>query len=730
MSMKNPLDGLNPTQREAAEHREGPLLLLAGAGSGKTRVVTTRIASLLQDGVPAAQILALTFTNKAAREMRERVASLLGVADEPPVLISTFHALGARILRDQAEVFGRTRRFSIYDEDDQVVCLRQALEQRGHSFKVPQIKRILRGFARAKNDGLRAGDAVLSAEFIGVDVAQIGEDYEERLKRADAFDFGDLILCPMELFEQHPRAVRMYRHLWKWLLVDEFQDTNMAQFRWLRAMAPQGSNLFVVGDDDQSIYGWRGAEVSNILNFSDHYPSAKTVRLEQNYRSHGRILQAANAVISHNHNRLGKNLWTEKDEGPYVENLATSDGRAEAATVATRIAQFCAQGDIRPADIAVLMRANHLSLDLETNLRSVGIPYRVLRGRAFFERAEVRDALAHVRMLVNPDDESAFRRAIAAPSQGVGKTSMKHLDTYALSKGESLFKAVDGALDTGRIKGKAKGGLSSFVNRVSEAREQDLVGPQGATAVREHLVSMGLLDAPDELDAADPDQQRRENVSRLVDDLYQWAGENVEAPLDDYLEKVKLVSDVDAADDDGAVSLMTVHAAKGLEFPVVFVIAMEEGIFPHASALAENQIEEERRLCYVALTRAMDHLILSRAARRTRFNETQYASPSRFLSELPADVFDRPPPKARPVRRESSSSSWGRPWSRTRSEWNESPQSEASGEFRVGMKIWHAQFGAGEVLKVSRGSRTILQVEFPDMDPVKVVSDFVSPYEG
>ncbi len=725
----DPFDGLNDVQTEAVMHREGALLLLAGAGSGKTRVVTCRIAQLLRDGAHPSSILAVTFTNRAAREMRERVRNLLGLAEDPPIQISTFHSLGARMLRQHAAEFGRTRGFVVYDEADQVVLLRGALEAHGHQLKVPEIKRILRHFSRAKNDGKTADQAILPNEFIRLDVEKIGAEYEARLARSDAFDFGDLILRPAQLLEGSPGLCAMYRHRWQWVMVDEFQDTNIAQYRWLKALSPPGSNLFVVGDDDQSIYGWRGADVGNILNFPEDYNGARVVRLEQNYRSHRHILDAANEVIQNNQKRLGKTLWTSRDDGPLIEVKVLEDGRREANWVANRIAACVNQDNVQLSDIAVLMRANHMSLDVETCLRAHGIAYSVIRGRAFFDRAEVRDALAYVRLAVNQDDEAAFRRAVTSPARGVGKGSMGHLSDFATQAGKSLWAVTEEAISSGVVKGRARNGLRGFLDLYSDLDLAEVHAAVAADELELLFETSGLLVSDEVRQQLDEtDRQRQDNIRRLLEDLRRWSSTRPQEDLGAYLEEIKLVSDADALSTaEGSVSLMTVHAAKGLEFPIVFVIGMEEGVFPHANSLASGDVEEERRLCYVAITRAKERLMLSRAQARRGFGETRRNSPSRFLGELPegavhADAARRVRPRTSP--------SWSRKSYSVGQTTSDGWSDRTGGGYESGMRVWHAQFGAGTIRKVSRGVRTILEVEFSGMDVCKVVADYVSPYEG
>ncbi len=742
----NPLSGLNEVQLEAVNHREGALLLLAGAGSGKTRVVTCRIAQLLQEGVMPEQILALTFTNKAAREMRERVSALLGLDEEPPLNISTFHALGAKMLRRHAEHFGRTRNFTIYDTDDQISVMRESLSEQGFEFKKAEIRVVLRAVDRAKNAGHPASNMVLPSEFVRIDAARLGESYETRLKRSDAFDFGDLITRPAILLRESPRICARYQALWKWVLVDEFQDTNAAQYQWLSLMAPPGSNLFAVGDDDQSIYGWRGADVGNILKFPEEYPDCRVVRLEQNYRSHRYILDAANGVIAHNQKRLGKSLWTEREGGARLEVYEASDGRTEAHWIAGRIQALCAEDGYRAGDVAVLMRANHLSLDLENALRLIGMPYTVVRGRAFFERAEIKDALSYARLLVNPNDEAAFRRAIAAPSRGVGKVSLERIEQAATRDGESLWHVAPNLVNVGGLKGKARKGLRDFIDiitayqgAVDSSLEEDGLLP--SDQLRNLLSEAGLLRTLHDTDHRDETiRQKQENIHRLLSEVEAWESNAPDPSLGAYLEQVKLISDIDRANlaEGGSISLMTVHASKGLEFPIVVVLAMEESIFPHANSIRDGDVEEERRLCYVALTRAQERLLLTRARVRRTFNEPRANAPSRFLNELPVGVIDpryeRPPRRRTPrhgesrVQFEASKSTEQHFMSPT--DFSADEYQSESGQYRPGMKVWHAQFGLGQVTEIHRGSRLTLSVSFEDIGTLKIVSDYVSPYEG
>jgi DNA helicase-2/ATP-dependent DNA helicase PcrA len=734
------LDGLNEVQRAAVLHGEGPLLLLAGAGSGKTRVVTHRIARLLREGVPPSSIVALTFTNRAAREMRERVAALLGGELDPALTLSTFHALGARFLRRHAQALGRTRSFTIYDDKDQIEVVQRALAEVGAGEHVALARRVREAIDKAKNAGRAVDPADLPPEVLVNGGADVALAYERLLERADAFDFGDLIVRPAELLATYPDLAAEYRDRWRWFLVDEFQDTNPAQYQWLRLLAPPGSNLVVVGDDDQSIYGWRGAEVSNILDFPHDYGGAEVVRLEQNYRSTGHILAAANAVIGHNKRRLGKSLWTDHGDGMRLELYEAATGRDEGRWVAERIRALCQEDAFRPGDCAVLFRTNSLTLDIEEALRAARLPYAVVRGRSFYERAEVKDALAYVRLLVNPSDDVAFRRAVGSPPRGVGDKSLERLEAAASARGTSLWGAVEPALEAGEVRGKAASGLRELV-AVIEARRDE--GPLPSVRVRDALEASGLLpELRARGESRDPDEPARlENVERLLEAIEEYERTNAAPTLAGFLEQVKLVSDVDGLEmEQGAVSLMTVHAAKGLEFRAVFVVGLEAGIFPHDRSLRAggDALEEERRLCYVALTRARERLFLSRARSRRAFARRAYGwdgpanPPSPFLAELPARAVEsRVVPEAPPPPRRARD--WDddeAPYVRRRARPAFADEGEGEGvRYRPGMSVWHAQFGAGRVVAVSGGADPRLTIAFPDLGERTIVARFVSPYE-
>ena len=725
------LSGLNPVQREAVLHGEGPLLLLAGAGSGKTRVVTHRIAYLIEQGAHPATIQALTFTNRAAREMKIRVEGLLG-GPLHALSVSTFHSLGARVLRRYADEFGRTSSFTIYDDKDQLELIWSVLDSAGIEVSAALVKAIQRCFDRAKNAGGNAADAAPPGDHLLLDMTALGRRYDEHLARSNAFDFGDLIVRPAELLQKNEAVRADFQARWRWVLVDEFQDTNAAQFKWIQGFAPPSSNLFVVGDDDQSIYGWRGAEVENILEFPTRYPRARVLKLEQNYRSDGHILAGANGVIAKNRRRLGKALWTDGDDGMQIDVQTARDGRAEAIWIAGQIQALCSDEGYQAGDIAVLLRANYLSLDLEEMLPRVGLPYTVVRGRSFYDRAEVRDALAYIRVLVNPSDDVGFARAVNAPKRGVGKTSLKRLSIWAGNQGSSLWEAAKPAAAKGIVKGRAKAGIARFMEIIEAAQAQD-----GPTAQMKYVLEASGLLAAAELD--DEDTQLG-NLGRLVDAIARFEDETEGATLSAYLETVKLVSELDHADlSGGAVQLMTIHAAKGLEFPVVFVPGMEEGIFPSRRSVEADAVEEERRLCYVAITRAERRLILSRAQVRRTFGEQRANEPSRFLTELPPDalssrvVFEAPAPRRRRRRARPDLDEFVDAGPSVDDLCCDVAPDDFGGvahSWAPGVQVYHSNLGVGTIREVSIGHQVILRIEFPGIGVRKIVADYVSLYEG
>ncbi len=632
---------LNPEQAEAVEHGEGPLLVLAGAGSGKTRVLTARVARLIDEGLDPGRILAVTFTNKAAGEMRDRIEGLIG-RDTRGLWIGTFHSLAARLLRREGASAGRDRSFTIYDEDDSIRALKAAMEDAGLDPKRWSPRAIRARISSAKNALVGPSDySVTAYDLLSRAVADVYPGYQRLLVRRNAYDFDDLLVESVRLLEG-PEAGPKYGDRFLHVLVDEYQDTNHAQYRMVRALARTHGNLCVVGDDDQSIYGWRGADLRNILDFERDFPGAHTVRLERNYRSTGFILDVANAVIALNVDRKPKRLHTERERGHPILIVRMPNERREAAWVAREIEKV---GDtVGYAACAVLYRTNAQSRAFEEALGRAGIPYRIVGGVPFYERREIKDTLAYLRLAVNPADDAAFERAIGWPRRGVGQVTLERLGEAAALAGEPLLSAAGRARSIEGLPPAATRGLTDFADRIGRLRAE-LPELSAKEALEGCVRSFGLATAlAEEEDGAD----RLENVGELfataaafdrgeIDDAAEDASD-----LELYLQTVALRSEIDDADFEGeAVTLMTLHNAKGLEFPVVFLAGLEEGLFPLSRALdSDGGIEEERRLFYVGVTRAMDRLYLTYADRRWRAGMESRSAPSSFLDDLPEEPVE------------------------------------------------------------------------------------------
>lgn len=632
------LENLTPAQQAAVEHIDGPLLILAGPGSGKTRVVTHRIAYLLRHGIPARQILALTFTNKAADEMKSRVERL---APGERVWIGTFHRFCARLLREYAPLVGLRENYTIYDTGDSLAALRRALDELnidpGHF--TPQ--QLAAGISWAKNNLISAEQyTARPGHPLGSVVAKVYPAYQRRLLNSSAVDFDDLLLHVALLLRNHPELRRTLDARYRYILVDEYQDTNLAQYAIVRALSVDYPNLSVTGDPDQSIYGWRGANLSNILEFEKDFPNVKVVRLEQNYRSTKRILSVAAELISHNKRRKEKGLFTENAEGRPVRFVSYPSGHDEAEHIAAQIAEAIRAGRRRPRDFAVFYRTNALSRGLEFALRSAGIPYQMVNGVEFYQRKEIKDVLGYLLLLANPRDDQAFLRVVNTPPRGIGKTSLERLTSHADRKGLTLLEA---ARESGLIEAlpkKAAVSVAKFVSLFDRLGEvamrpvEEILGlVLSESGYSEHLQDSGL----------EEDQERLANIEELLtaarefDELSPGEGH-----LEEFLEQVCLVNDTDAWEDsDDRVTLMTLHASKGLEFPVVFLIAVEEGLLPHERSKEKpEQLEEERRLLFVGITRAMEELQLSLARYRDFRGQRKMSVPSAFLLELPFDELE------------------------------------------------------------------------------------------
>ena len=629
------LTALNQEQRRAAETLEGPVLILAGAGSGKTRALTYRVANLIDHGVPAYSILALTFTNKAAREMKERVRNLIGDEQAEEAWISTFHSTCARILRRDIEKIGYTRSFAIYDDDDQQRVLKETYKQLNIDDKFIPIRETKAKISDAKNRLLTPDEwfAKSMRDRRTSMIHDIMTLYEKRMKALNALDFDDLLMKTLELLAEHPPVLEVYRRRFRYVLVDEYQDTNRTQYELIRLITAESRNLCVVGDDDQSIYGWRGADIRNILDFEKDYPDAAVIKLEQNYRSTSNILDAANQVISHNDGRKDKTLWTEHGSGEKICVYCAQDEREEAAWIVQEIQELRRRG-VSLGETAVLYRTNAQSRVPEEMLMKAGIPYKVFGGQKFYERKEIKDILAYLRVIANPADDISLARIINVPKRSIGDSTVEALATYAAKEGMPLFSALND-LPEG-LGSRAKNSVNAFFQMMTMLTAMKEC--MDLQAFIDFLIDKtGLVEQYRKEDTEEA-MNRIENIQEFRGSISEFVQMGEEPTLEAYLENVSLVTDLDRAEGrNDYVVLMTLHSAKGLEFDNVFIPGMEEGIFPSARSVDEdNRLEEERRLMYVGITRARKRLFLSRAEERMMYNQFSHNPPSRFLDEIPA----------------------------------------------------------------------------------------------
>jgi DNA helicase-2/ATP-dependent DNA helicase PcrA len=721
------LGSLNPPQREAVVHQGGPLVVFAGAGSGKTRVITYRVAHLIsaRDVAPW-RILAVTFTNKAAGEMRDRLLGLLGDRGAA-VHVGTFHATCARFLRRNGESLGISKDFTIYDDQDQLALVRRVLRDLGLDEKRYQPKAIAGRINRAKQE-VQGPESIETPDPWSEVVRRVYEAYEDRLHQANALDFGDLIFRTVRGLEADESFRETLAGRFSHVLVDEFQDTNQAQFRLVRSLSEGHRNLCVVGDDDQSIYRWRGADRRNILDFRTSFSDATLVKLEQNYRSTQRILRAANAVIARNTDREPKALWTDNDEGEAILVVRTMDERDEARLVLRGVQELSAQG-YRLSDVAVFYRTHAQSRVIEEALRSANIGYRIVGGMRFYDRAEVKDLLAYLRVAINPADDMSLLRIINTPARGIGKTTITRLLDLAAQHGQSLWGVLEGE-GLGTIGNAAQKRLVGFRTLMSDLREVATsdapLGEIGAELVeRTGYAEVLKHDDTPEADA------RFQNVQELVASMDEFHREHSDAVLADFLENVTLHTSADERSDGDRVTLMTVHAAKGLEFPIVMVTGLEEQVFPFKGIDPwedPEELEEERRLAYVAFTRAKERLVLSYAAVRRIFGQQRVGIPSRFLNELP--VEDTSWIGSRST---SPSSRPGEPRAPERAstdsyiDYSESSDVTDISELRRGMQVHHPKFGVGEVREVMLGSPPRVSVRFPGWGTRKIIASYLEP---
>ncbi|HBG4158500.1 DUF3553 domain-containing protein [Clostridioides difficile] len=652
------LDTLNPAQREAVEKTEGPVLILAGAGSGKTKVLTTRIAYLIEDkGVQAPNILAITFTNKAANEMRERVEQNIG-PETKDMWISTFHSCCVRILRKDINKIGYNRSFVIYDSADQVTLVKDCLKELNLSDKVFEPKAVISAISGAKDKLYtpKQFKDINMADNRMVKIADIYALYQDRLKRNSALDFDDLILKTVELFKANDEVLAYYRSRFRYIMVDEYQDTSKAQYELIKLLAREHQNICVVGDDDQSIYGWRGADIRNILEFEKDYDNVHVVKLEQNYRSTQVILDAANKVISNNIERKRKKLWSEKKEGELIKIQLTGSEIEEADFIADSIAQIARKENRPYKDFAVLYRANAQARPVEDALNRSQIPYNIYGGTKFYERKEIKDLLAYLRVIQNPQDDISIKRIINVPRRGIGLRTIEKIEDRANLKQESIYSVLIDIETNSDISTKARASISGFVDIIGTLRTIKEVYPVSkliekvldTTGYMDELVEIRNKNEKDLTGKGEEAQDRIDNLREFISIALEFESSNDDTyenkDLETFLTSIALTSESNDEEDNDRVSLMTIHTSKGLEFPVVFLTGMEEGLFPISRAIksmSDSQIEEERRLCYVGITRAKEELYMSLTEKRTLYGKTNVAIASRFMEELPEECIER-----------------------------------------------------------------------------------------
>lgn len=729
--MQSLLDGLNREQQQAVQHTEGPLLILAGAGSGKTKVLTVRIAYLLAQGVNPYEILAITFTNKAAKEMKSRVEGLVGdVANR--IWLSTFHSFCAKFLRFELDNFlGYNSNFTIYDTSDSQVVIKAALKALNLDDKYYPVGAMISAISDAKNKLMFASDYRKQArDFYQQKVADVYEYYERELRKNNALDFDDLLLVAVKLLQSNAAVLEKYSKRFRYVMIDEYQDTNHAQYLLAYLLSSHWKNIAVVGDADQSIYAWRGADIQNILDFEKDYPNCTSIKLEQNYRSTKIILDAANAVIDNNEGRPEKNLWTDKIEGAKIQHFTAQSEHEEAAFIGDTIVKKHDIHGVPYGDMAILYRTNAQSRVLEEALIKRALPYTMVGGTKFYDRKEIKDVLAYLRVLYNPFDDLSLLRIINVPKRSIGATTVSKLQDYARENVTSLFMTLTQLHLVDTIKGKTKEKLEEFgvliFTLVAEMDDKSVLDILEAILDR-----TGYLAQLEE--STDPqDQARAENIGELLSVAKDFQDTNPTGTVEDFLEQVALVNDVDSFEqEESKVTLMTLHAAKGLEFPIVFLGGLEEGLFPHSRTLMNpEEIEEERRLAYVGITRAEKELYISNATTRTVFGRTSSYLPSRFIDEIPAELVDslrakrKIPDDIKPtVPRHMSVAS--RPVTKP------IIRNEVIADWKVGDTAIHSKWGNGKVVNVSgEGAGMKLTIEFPTQGVRVVMAKFAPVKKG
>ncbi len=720
---------LNPRQREAVEYTEGPLLVLAGAGSGKTRVLTYRIAYLIEKKLAAPyQILAVTFTNKAANEMKQRVERLLGIPVRS-LWIGTFHSISARILRSEATLAGYSSNFTIYDTDDQENLIKRIMNFLNISKEVLSPRQVQWAISQAKNQLKDARAYQKDAQdFRHKQIAQIFWEYEVALRRNNAMDFDDLIVKPIDIFTRHPEVLEKYQKRFKYILVDEYQDTNRAQYYWIKLLSAGHRNLCVVGDEDQSIYRWRGADIENILRFEKDFPDCKIIRLEQNYRSTQTILSAANSVVAHNMKRLGKNLWSNSDVGEPIYVVRAQNETAEARTVVNIIRRESENG-FSLSDVVVLYRTNAQSRALEEQFRYSGIPYTIVGGTKFYERKEIKDILAYLRVLVNPDDSVSLLRIINFPARGIGQTTLEAVNRYARSRNVGLYQALQQAEKIPGITRLAVKHINDFVELVERYRQ--LQEELDAFSLADQLVKeVGLRSIYQNSNRVE-DETRVENINELLNSIQIFVSEREENNrLVNYLETISLLTDIDRWElERPMVTLMTLHSAKGLEFPIVIITGLEDGLFPLSRSFDNpDDLEEERRLFYVGMTRAQKKVYLLYAESRHRFSRdygtTFRSNPSRFLREIPNEFVRKLGGESTPRNRNNQQRFNLRKKQRVN---RMEGLPDENTPYKIGQMVQHELFGQGQILGVEKTRLgTKLTVLFHNKGIKKLIAEYAN----
>lgn len=724
----NPIfDTLNDRQCEAVKHTEGPLLITAGAGSGKTKVLTCRIAHLLELGVAPYRILAITFTNKAAKEMKERVTNLVG-AQADSIWLSTFHAFCAKLLRFEVDGFhGYTRNFTIYDSSDQLVLVKDCLKKLNLDDKQFMPRSVLGTISSAKNVLMDAkAFAAKASDFYEQKVADVYALYQEKLRENNAVDFDDLLFLAVRLLQEKEDVREKYQSRFQYILVDEYQDTNHAQYALTKILAARWRNICVVGDADQSIYAWRGADIRNIIDFTHDYPDAASIKLEQNYRSTKTILKAANAVIDNNESRPKKTLWTENPTGNKIIHYQAQTEHDEADYIAGVIYNRHEISHEPYGDMAILFRTNAQSRVLEEKLMRYAIPYTMVGGTKFYDRKEIKDILAYLRLLYNPEDSLSLTRIINVPKRSIGATTLEHVAAYAEEQGISLFEALSSTEELPVTK-RAKTSLENFAAMIFDLLN-DIEGKDVLSLIETVIKETGYGEMLDKEAEHDPQgESRKENVGEFLSVAKDYMDSNPEGSLQDFLENVALVSDVDDFESsDSKVTLMTLHAAKGLEFPVVFLVGLDEGLFPHSRTLMDpSQVEEERRLAYVGITRAERQLYVTNAVTRTMYGRISAYMPSRFLEEIPPQLMEDYHRKSAMPQSRSTATVPGRQRVSilTKPVASSLPKKHAvTDTFAKGDKVRHKIWGIGTVLQViGEGANMQMKIQFPTKGVRQVV---------